>query len=581
MTTLRPSAPQLRPYQRAAVDAAVQWHATHTGHCLIVVPTGGGKSLILGTLAHEAVEVGARVLILAHRGELIAQNAAAAMRVTDPSRVGVVSGAEKRPRAITVATVQTFGRKPYAYGAFDLVLVDEAHLIPHGSDGLYHKTFAALRTMAPNMRVIGLTATPYRLTSGRLDEGKGALFDAIAYECDLLELLRDGYLCPLRSLAGKASINVAGVSTRGGEFIAGALEQRVDAPEATAAIVAESVELAGDRKKWLIFAAGVQHAEHLAEAFTAAGIPTQAVHGTLSAAERATRLAAFKAGELRALTNCDLLTTGFDAPDIDCLVIARPTLSPGLHVQILGRGLRTHPSKTDTVVLDFAGNCLRHGPLDAIQPPRAASEKKAAPPPAQRVCSACQTIAPTIARVCPGCGVEFPPPPPAKLFPGAVGAPALSLEPEPPQWQPVTSVEYERWVPRQEGKRDTLRVTYLYHYRPVASEWICVEHEGFARTKAEDWWRRRHPDAPLPATIDDALARTAELATPLEIALQRDGKWDRVVDYRFTATPSLPKACWSCGHWTGVTCSYWNDTPPAPVQQQGCDEWTAEDLLPF
>lgn len=576
------TAPTLRPYQREAVDAAVQWHATNDGHCLIVVPTGGGKSLILGTLAHEAVSVGARVLILAHRGELIAQNAAAAMRVTDPSRVGVVSGSEKRPRDITVATVQTFGRKPYAYGAFDLVLVDEAHLIPHGNDGLYHKAFSALRTMAPNMRVIGLTATPYRLTSGRLDEGKGRLFDAIAYECDLLQLLRDGYLCPLRSLAGKASFNLAGVSTRAGEFVAGALEQRVDAPEATEAIVRESLELAGDRRKWLIFAAGVQHAEHLAEAFTTAGVPTSAVHGGLTATERAARLASFKSGTLRALTNCDLLTTGFDAPDIDCLIIARPTLSPGLHVQILGRGLRIHPSKQDTVVLDFAGNCLRHGPLDAIQPPRSTGGGKREGTAPQRVCGTCQTISPTTARVCPGCGAEFPPPPPAQLFPGATGAPALSIEPQPPQWQPVTSVEYRRHEPRQEGKRPTLRVDYLYHYRPIASEWICVEHEGWAREKAEAWWTRRHPERPLPATIEEALTLTQDLATPREIALQRDGQWDRVVDWRFTEAPAgLPKACWTCGHWSGAVCTVWHETPPTDVQARGCDEWTDDDLLPF
>jgi DNA repair protein RadD len=573
--------PTLRPYQREAVDAAVQWHATNTGHCLLVVPTGGGKSLILGTLAHEAVEVGARVLILAHRGELIAQNAAAVMKVTDPSRVGVVSGSEKRPRDITVATIQTFGRKPYAYGAFDLVLVDEAHLIPHGSDGLYHKAFAALRTMAPNMRVIGLTATPYRLTSGRLDAGKGALFTEIAYECDLLELLRDGYLCPLRSLAGKAAFNVAGVSQRGGDFLASALEQRVDAPEATAAIVAESCELAADRKKWLIFAAGVKHAEHLAEAFTAAGIPTAAVHGNLSSTDRATRLAAFKVGELRALTNCDLLTTGFDAPDIDCLVIARPTMSPGLHVQILGRGLRIHPSKTDTIVLDFAGNCLRHGPLDAIRPPsRGPGEKREGAAP-QRVCSACQTITPVSILVCPGCGAEFPPPPPAKLFPGATGAPALSIEPPTAQWQPVTSVEYSRHEPRDPNKRPTLRVDYLYHYRRIAAEWLCVEHEGFARRKAEDWWQSRHPDTLLPATIDEALAMTNDLATPLEIALFPDGKYERVADARFTKKASLPTACWTCEHWTGMTCSYWNDTPPADVQARGCEAWSDDDPMPF
>jgi DNA repair protein RadD len=258
-----------------------------------------------------------------------------------------------------------------------------------------------------------------------------------------------------------------------------------------------------------------------------------------------------------------------------------PTLSAGLYVQMAGRGMRVKSHTDHCMVLDFAGNCLRHGPLDAIRPPgRGPGEgrQQAAP---QRVCGTCQTIAPTAALVCPGCGVEFPPPPPAKLFPGATGAPALSIEPRAAQWQPVTSVEYRRHEPRDPNKRPTLRVDYCYHYRPIGSEWLCVEHEGFARRKAEDWWARRHPDTPLPATIDDALALTPDLATPLEIALTPDGKYERVTDWRFTKKSSLPTACWTCAHWTGTTCSYWNDTPPADVQSRGCEAWSDDDPMPF
>jgi DNA repair protein RadD len=576
----------LRPYQRDAVDAAITWHATHTGHCLIVVPTGGGKSLIMGTLAAEAVALGARVLILAHRGELVAQNVAAAAKCVSLFDIGVVSGAVKQhDRAVTVATIQTFGRRPYEYGAYDLVLVDEGHLIPHGDDGLYHKAFAALTTMRPNMRVIGLTATPYRLTSGRLDKGPGALFTEIAYECDLLQLLADGYLCPLRSLAGKAAYDVAGISTRGGEYLPGALEARLDAPEATAAIVRETITLAADRHKWLVFAAGVEHAEHLASAFTEAGIPTAAVHGTLSASDRAERMDGFRAGRYRALTNCDLLTTGFDAPEIDALVICRPTLSPGLHVQMLGRGLRIHPSKTECLVLDYAGNCVRHGPLDAIVPPgekRKTDREGEAP---AKACPQCQEIVPAGLLVC-GCGHQFPPPEPAKLFTSASGAPAISTEPVAPQWQPVTSVDYAHHEPRDPNKPATLRVDYRYHYRVIASEWICVGHDGFARRKAERWWHTRSPET-CPTTVEAALALAADLRVPEAIALVPDGKYQRITDYQFpalvTATSSLPRACWSCDHWSDVRtlCQLFAEAPPLEVQSVGCEHWADADPLPF
>lgn len=580
-----PPAISLRQYQRDAVDAAVAWHANNTGHCLIVVPTGGGKSLIMGTLAAEAVNLGARVLILAHRSELVAQNVAAASKCVSAFEIGVVSGAVKqKDRPVTVATIQTFGRRPYEYGAFDLVLCDESHLIPHGDDGLYHKSFAALSAMRPNMRVIGLTATPYRLTSGRLDKGDGALFTEIAYGCDLLSLLADGYLCPLRSLAGKAAYDVAGVTMRGGEYVPGALEARIDAPEATAAIVKETIELAANRNKLLVFAAGVEHAEHLAAAFTEAGVPSAAVHGTLSASERAERLDGFRSGRYRALTNCDLLTTGFDAPEIDCLVVCRPTLSPGLHVQILGRGLRTHPSKADCVVLDFAGNCLRHGPLDAIVPPgeKRKSDKEGQAP--AKACPECQEIVAASTLTCPSCDHAFPPPEPAKLYQSATGAPAISTEAPEPQWQPVTDVDYTYHVARQEGKTDTLRVDYRYHYRVIASEWICIQHDGFARRKAEAWWAKRSPEH-CPATIADALALCEDLRKPDAIALLPDGKYQRITDYQFppvAQASGLPKACWSCDHFgDGVTCSLFNEAPPVEVQSAGCDYWADADPLPF
>jgi DNA repair protein RadD len=579
----------LRDYQREAIDAAYAWHATHDGACLLEVPTGGGKSLILGTIAAEAASSGASVLILAHRKELLEQNWRACQHAgLSPHDVGLISGQlnrKDRDRPVTVASIQTLANRPHSYGSWNLILIDECHLVSAGDNTRYQKVLRAARTMTPDVRIIGLTATPYRLGSGRLDEGDDALFHGTAYRVDLARLLEAGHLCPLISKATLSAIDTRGLATRGGEFVESALHQRCDDPALITAIVDELCTLGADRAKWLVFCAGVGHAQHMAEALTASGIPTAAVHGDLPADERRAALDGLKSGRLRALTNCDVLTTGYDEPAISLIAMCRPTLSTGLYVQMIGRGFRTHPSKTNTLVLDFAGNCLQHGPVDQVQirPARKKGESTSVVAPRGKACPQCQEIIAASARLCPACQHAFPPPAPPQLVPRAFASPVLSTEAQHPVWHDVTHVEYSRHEPREATKKATLRVDYFYHFQRVAAEWICLEHSGFAREKASTWWAQR-TDVPCPRTIDEALDVTEQLEVPQAISTIPDGKYRRVDRARFAHTPAavsaLPRACWSCGHWAD-TCTKWDDIPPDDVQRTGCDAWTDEDLIPF
>ncbi len=588
----------LRPYQRAAIDAAYTWSATNEGNCLLVVPTGGGKSLIMGTMAKEAVDGGARVLVIAHRKELIEQNWKAMQSAGLPAlSCGLISGQhgkKDRTTPATVGSIQTLARSPYTYGPFDLILVDEAHLVPRSDDTSYRKFLDAMRTKNPSIRTIGLTATPYRLDSGRLDAGEGRVFHEIAYEIAISTLLDGGFLAPLISKATLARYDVTGVAMRGGEYVEAALQSAVDDPETTKAVVSELAQLGGSRSRWLVFCAGVQHAEHMAEALTGAGFPAAAVHGNLSAHERTERLLALRAGRLRALTNCDVLTTGYDEPSIDLLALCRPTASTGLHVQMLGRGFRTAPGKSDCLVLDFSGNCLRHGPVDAVKV-RDPKKKREGDAPA-KVCPQCQEVVGTATRVCPRCQHEFPPPERAKLAPEALLAPVMSREKLPPKWWDVTDVEFSRHEPKDPAKRATLRVDYKYHFQRVASEWVCIEHDGFAREKAVTWWAD-HLGGECPQTIEEALEKAASLEKPVAIALEPDGKFERVVNRRFHDHPQTPTAplrtngpCVLCAKWDEIlsTCTQWNATPPDEVRLIGCDAFvdfdaalSADDLLPF
>ena len=578
----------LRPYQRAAIDAAYTWCATNEGNPLIVVPTGGGKSLIMGTMAKEAVDGAARVLVIAHRKELIEQNWKAMQSAGLPAlSCGLISGQHKRKDVATPATVgsiQTLAKNPFAYGPFDLILVDEAHLIPRSDATSYRKFLDAQKTRNPNLRTIGLTATPFRLDSGRIDQGEDRVFHDVAYEISIQTLLDGGFLVPLISKATLVRYDVTGVAMRGGEYVEAALQSAVDDPETTKAVVQELGTLGKDRSKWLVFCAGVQHAEHMAEELTRAGFPAAAVHGGLPSHERTERLLALRSGALRALTNCDVLTTGYDEPSIDLLALCRPTQSTGLHVQMLGRGFRTAPGKVDCLVLDFSGNCLRHGPVDALRIKE--PKKKGEGPAPAKECPTCHEIVGTATRVCPRCGFDFPPPAPVQLAPSALLAPVMAREKLPPKWWDVTSVEYSRHEPKDPAKKATLRVDYKYHFQRVASEWVCIEHDGFAKEKAITWWAD-HLGGAFPATIEEALERSSALEQPVAIALEPDGKFERVVNRRFhhaavTAAPSRTNGpCFFCAHWDDLltTCTQYQTTPPDDVRLIGCDAFADADAL--
>lgn len=581
----------LRPYQLAAVDAVSEWVRTRDGHPLLVIPTGGGKTVVMSELVRRmrASDPHARALILAHRKELLEQAMATAMRTLPAIDVGMYTGTRKdRRSALTVSSVQALQRDAYAIGAQDLVLVDECHLVPNDAGTGFRKTLHALHVVNPRVTIVGLTATPYRLGTGFLHTGDDALFSGIAYEVTIPTLLADGYLCPVRPRATAARLSTAGVAVRG-DYVTAALAAAVDVDATTRAIVRECVTSLHDRACWLAFAVSVEHAEHLASAFTTAGVPSVAVHGSLSAGARREALAAFRDGSVRCAVTCDLLTTGFDHPRIDAIIMCRPTKSPGLYYQMVGRGFRVHAEKVDCVVLDFAGNTMRHGPLDTLSEritTRGPSEGGVAP---AKECP-CGAIVPASALKCAECGHEWAQKPPA-LEKVAANRPLLSTDVALPEWRDVTDVVSSATQPRDPSKRPTLRIDYLHGFRTVASEWVCVEHDegSYAHSKAVQWWRERFVDQPMPTTAEEA-AEVVRVApplntTPVAVCVRPDGQYERVVAVRWPSdratalrpSSALPRACWTCAAWQSEMCSRAGAVPPESVQQQGCELWSEMD----
>jgi len=521
----------LRDYQKEAIDSLYSWFESGKGNPLVVAPTGSGKSVMLAEFTRSAIKrfPNTRILNVTHVKELIAQNHAALLRMWDNAPAGIYSaglGRRQMHRQITFAGVQSIASKAHDLGHIDLAIVDEAHLIPRKNDTLYGKLFESLYDKNPNLKVIGFTATPYRMDSGRLDMGKGAMFDGIAYDIPVDLLVKKGHLAPLVSKKPSQVFDTSGIHTRMGDFIEKEMDARFNNEKTTKAAVGEIISLGHDRASWLVFCISVAHAEAVQKELQENGIPCATITGQTSQGDRDRLLRQYKEGKIRALTSVGVLTTGFDAPRTDLLAFLRPTKSTGLYVQMAGRGMRTHPSKKNCLTLDFGGNVLRHGPVDAIQMPGNKKTKASGEAPT-KVCPECSEIVHAAKLEC-SCGFMWPEPEP-ELSQTATHEPIMNMTAA-DIWYPVQDISFDRH--KKAGSPDSMRVEYLINHK-VVREWVCFEHSGYARQKAVQWWNNFAKTKP-PESVSEALRRVHEVKCPTEAVLSRDGKYHKIKRIKFT-----------------------------------------------
>jgi DNA repair protein RadD len=537
----------LRPYQHEAVAAVYQHLRMRDDNPCVVIPTGGGKTPVMATICRDAVVAwGGRVLIVAHVKELLEQSADKLRVVCPEVKFGIYSAGLKRrdtQAPVIVAGIQSIYKRACELGPVDLILVDEAHMIPPEGEGMYQQFLAEARVVNPAVRVIGLTATPYRLKSGLICTPDHFL-NHVCYEVGVRELIVQGYLSPLISKAGINKADFEGLHVRAGEFVADEVESLMDDDRLVEAACGEMVGYTADRKAVLIFASGIKHGEHIVRMLRERhGIECGFVTGETPTRERDAVLNRFRRGELRYLCNVNVLTTGFDAPHIDCVVLLRPTLSPGLYYQMVGRGFRLHPGKVNCLVLDFGGNVVRHGPVDAIRIQERPGGNGAAP---AKECPECLSVIAAGYARCPDCGYEFPPPERQKHEAKATEAGILSGQVTDTKYEVMDisySVHTKRDAPPDAPK--SMRVDYRLGLNHWQSEFICVEHDGYARQKAEGWWQRRSPD-PVPDTAERAveLADAGALCSTHAITVRTvtGERFDRIVGYDLGPRPDVVPA---------------------------------------
>lgn len=349
---------RLRPYQRAAIDAIKQdWQDGYTD-VLLTAATGAGKTQIFLQLLDEVLQDGQRALILSHRRELVDQPYA---RLAEfwPHRkphAGIVMAQTNEAWAqIVIATVQTLQSEKrlgqiLRSGPIDYLVVDECHHCPSTS---YRNIIAALKDVNPNLRHVGVTATPIRAD----EVGLRTVYQKESAHYGIKELVKLGYLAPPRWLAIQTGISLAGIRSQGSgsdrDFNQKQLANVYETANCFDLVVETHKRYAADRM-CMAFTVSVAGAYELAEAFNRAGIAAAALDGTTSREERRKVLSDFRAGQYQVLANCALLTEGVDVPEVSCIHQVRPTQSDSLYTQIIGRALRTFPGKSDALILDYA-----------------------------------------------------------------------------------------------------------------------------------------------------------------------------------------------------------------------------------
>lgn len=541
---------QFRPYQTDSIHAILSYFLSgKTGNPIVAMPTGSGKSVSIAGFVQCVMQYpNQKILMLTHRKELIAQNYEKLVKLWSTAPAGIYSaGLNRRDYMLPIvfAGIGSVSGKHDLFGKVDLILIDECHLVSPDDETQYRQFINELRIVNPLLKVIGFTATPWRLGQGKLTD-EGGLFTDICFDITTLEefnkLIAEGYLCPIVPNRTHLTIDTEGLNIRGGEFVSSQVQKAVDKYEITVAALKETLEVAHDRNHAMIFAAGIEHCSHIVEILSAMGQSCAMVHSKQGDSENDEIISDFKKGKYRFLVNSDKLTTGFDYPDIDLIVMLRPTASIVLWVQMLGRGTRpvyaegydlnsiegrlgaiAASKKQNCLVLDFAGNTKRLGPINDPVIPRKRGKKGGEAP--VKECNYCPTINHASARFCISCGGEF-------IFVTKIVEQASSeelIKGAIPVIEDFTVTHVTYGINERFNKTPTLRVSYHCGFS-LFKEAVCLQHDNeWVKGKAQSWWSASGGKLPFPNTIEDAVARVGELAPPKSIRVWTNKQYPEVM----------------------------------------------------
>jgi DNA repair protein RadD len=477
-----------RPYQQEALDAVNAALRDRDDNPAIVLPTGAGKSLVMALLIHQWLDACPhfRIMVLAHRKELVEQNAAELAGVDSSLSIGVFAASLKRRdtrRQTTFASIDSVAKRADEFPVQNVLLIDEAHRIPVRREGKYRSFIDAMRARNPHLRIVGLTATPYRMGTGAICHADHIL-NHVCYEANVGDLIRDGYLSNIRTIEGESSaLDLKGVKKIAGEFNLKDLALRVDRDEVVQQAVKDMTAKvrAEGRKSVIVFCIDIDHCDHVARDLRRFGVQAGVVTGKTPNHERERLVEEFKTGRIQYLLSVNVFFEGFNVKRVDCVAMLRPTQSKGLWVQAIGRGLRLHPGKSECLVLDYGDNISRHGPIDIDD----GDDVKLAK------CGNCENVFSRAVKACPACGTEIPPAQreafeaeekrERTLHDGKAQSGMILAK---PRWLDVIGVTLR--LHRKAGKPDSVRVEYFCGLT-IIKEWLLLDHGTYGSARAHKW----------------------------------------------------------------------------------------------
>jgi len=499
---------------------------------LVAIPTGGGKTVVITRFMYMYLEKYPhdKVLILSHTESILLQDYETITNIFTGVPIGLYSAGlnSYTIHKITLASVQSAYRKPHLFSNFDVVIIDECHLVPRKRTSMYQRLFEPIKK---GHTKIGFSATIFRRRSGYLHKGKGALFDKISYDFTSINnfnmLIAEGYLCKLISKATDYEMDCNDVKITAGDYNQKELSKKFDRYDITNVAIEEIIQYGENYKSWLIFAIDIDHAEHIKNELITQGIKAESLH-TKSNHDRHELAERFKNFEFKALVSVGMITTGFDAPNVDLIGMLRPTRSPVLHVQTAGRGTRPYPGKTHCLFLDFAGNTRRLGPINNVQIPDPRNRKRNKGNAPVKVCPSCRVYCHIAAVVCPVCEYNFPI---KQKLQTTAGQEDIIVKAK-FQWLSITDVSYS--IHKKVGKPDSLKVKYQCGLNTV-NEYVCLEHGGYAAYKAKHWVGYRWDNgAKPPETTQELYDYRDFLRIPNKIKVRTDEKYFSVYDAVFS-----------------------------------------------
>jgi DNA repair protein RadD len=526
-------------YQQKAIDSFFEYYknSKNAGNPLITVPTGGGKSIINAEIIRTIYNLNSsvKILCLTHTQDIIGQNAVTLKTQAPHIQYGIYSaglGQKCLDHTITFAGIQSIWDKHLHVGHVDLIMIDEAHLCPVNDNGRYREFIGNLKKINPNIRIFGLTATPWRLDNGWLTCGIDKIFDCIIYEISILELIGKGRLSTIitsKEVLTKADFSDLKINKMTNDYIPSTVSDAIY--KIIGPAISECISLAKDRKSWIVFCPSLRILKQAEELLNFNGITTRSIT-SLSKGGKTARAAViedFKKGRFQALLNVDSLTTGFDAPNVDCMICLRPTQSSGLWVQMLGRAMRINPGKENALLLDYGGNLERHGPIDKIQPPYKSSRKKKKGEEEVtikpvKVCPRCEQECSMTVQACPFCNYEYPIV--KHIEERASQADVFSVKREPV----LPNVNYMMKLRhKKQGMRDCVKIAYVCSNGKTYFDWLYPEHTSLAKNKTILYFY----DIGLtsPNTVQELL--DMDIPMPKSIRVDETGKYPVVLSRNY------------------------------------------------